>query len=95
MRFAMISDIHGNIWALEAVLATIRAMGDIDMIVNPGDILSGPLEPSATADRLGEGREGSGQERTAGLGAVVINGAGIAGEFAFAIHQNTGILALI
>ncbi|NYI01854.1 metallophosphoesterase family protein [Cupriavidus plantarum] len=53
MRFAMISDIHGNIWALEAVLATIRAMGDIDMIVNPGDILSGPLEPSATADRLG------------------------------------------
>ncbi|WP_121492471.1 metallophosphoesterase [Cupriavidus plantarum] len=46
MRFAMISDIHGNIWALEAVLATIRAMGDIDMIVNPGDILSGPLEPA-------------------------------------------------
>ena len=52
MRFAVLSDIHGNIWALEAVLATIRAMGDVEMMVNAGDILSGPLEPSATADLL-------------------------------------------
>ncbi|MEO9122749.1 MAG: metallophosphoesterase, partial [Burkholderiaceae bacterium] len=47
-RFAVISDIHGNIWALKAVLAAIRGMGDIEMIVNAGDLLSGPLEPSAT-----------------------------------------------
>lgn len=51
MRIAILSDIHGNIWALEAVLADIRREG-ADLIVNAGDILSGPLEPSATADLL-------------------------------------------
>jgi putative phosphoesterase len=49
MRIAIVSDIHGNIRALEAVLADIRRAG-ADRIVNAGDILSGPLEPSATAD---------------------------------------------
>ena len=52
MRLAILSDIHGNIWALEAVLAEIRAMRDIDLTVNAGDLLSGPLEPAATADLL-------------------------------------------
>ena len=52
MRLAVISDIHGNIRALEAVLAHIRALGDIDRLVVAGDLLSGPLEPSATADVL-------------------------------------------
>jgi putative phosphoesterase len=51
MRIAIVSDIHGNIWALEAVLADIRKQG-ADVIVNAGDLLSGPLEPSATADLL-------------------------------------------
>jgi predicted phosphodiesterase len=51
MKLAAISDIHGNIWALEAVLADIAARG-IAVIVNLGDILSGPLEPCATAERL-------------------------------------------
>ncbi len=46
MRLAVISDIHGNIRALEAVLARIRALGDIDRLVVAGDLLSGPLEPS-------------------------------------------------
>jgi predicted phosphodiesterase len=52
MRIAILSDIHGNIWALEAVLAEIRAMRDIDLVVNAGDLLSGPLEPAATAELL-------------------------------------------
>lgn len=52
MRLAVVSDIHGNIWALEAVLAEIRRMGDVECIVNVGDILSGPLEPAATAELL-------------------------------------------
>lgn len=51
MRIAAISDIHGNLAALEAVLADIRARG-ADVIVNLGDILSGPLEPAETADLL-------------------------------------------
>ena len=50
-RFAAISDIHGNLPALDAVLADI-ATQDVDAIVNLGDILSGPLWAAATADRL-------------------------------------------
>ncbi len=52
MRLAVISDIHGNIRALEAVLTRIHALRDIDRLVVAGDLLSGPLEPSATADVL-------------------------------------------
>lgn len=51
MRIAAISDIHGNLPALDAVLADIARRG-ADMTVNCGDILSGPLWPSETADRL-------------------------------------------
>lgn len=51
MRIAAISDIHGNLAALEAVLADIHERG-VDLIVNLGDILSGPLQPAQTADRL-------------------------------------------
>lgn len=51
MKLAAISDIHGNLGALEAVLKDIRSRG-ADVIVNLGDILSGPLDPPETADLL-------------------------------------------
>lgn len=51
MRIAAITDIHGNLPALDAVLAEI-ARENVDAIVNLGDILSGPLWPAETADRL-------------------------------------------
>ncbi|PDT52551.1 MULTISPECIES: metallophosphoesterase family protein [Sinorhizobium] len=51
MKIAVISDIHGNDLALEAVLADIDAQG-IDDIVNLGDHLSGPLNAARTADLL-------------------------------------------
>lgn len=51
MRIAAFSDTHGNLAGLEAVLADI-ARRRVDVIVNLGDILSGPLEPVETADRL-------------------------------------------
>ena len=51
MRLAVISDIHGNLAALEAVLADIAASG-VDRTVNLGDIVSGPLWAAETADRL-------------------------------------------
>lgn len=51
MQIAVISDIHGNIAALDAVLADIVGR-DVATIVNLGDILSGPLVPCETADRL-------------------------------------------
>lgn len=51
MRVAAISDIHGNLPALEAVLADIERRG-ADVIVALGDLLAGPLWPRETADRL-------------------------------------------
>jgi len=51
MRMAAISDIHGNIDALEAVLADIARRG-IGRVVNLGDSLSGAFDGAATAERL-------------------------------------------
>ncbi len=51
MRIAAVSDIHGNLPALEAVLADIDCE-DVDLIVNLGDLVSGPLWPLETARRL-------------------------------------------
>jgi Icc-related predicted phosphoesterase len=45
MKIAALSDIHGNLPALDAVLADIEKQG-ADIVVNLGDILSGPLYPS-------------------------------------------------
>ncbi|RYF56832.1 MAG: metallophosphatase family protein, partial [Comamonadaceae bacterium] len=51
MRIALVSDIHGNLTALEAVAADIRRRG-ADQVVNLGDNLSGPLLPRETAQWL-------------------------------------------
>jgi predicted phosphodiesterase len=51
MRIAVIADIHGNLLALEAVLADIKTQAP-DFIVNLGDCLSGPLQGRETAARL-------------------------------------------
>jgi diadenosine tetraphosphatase ApaH/serine/threonine PP2A family protein phosphatase len=51
MRFAAIADVHGNHFALEAVIADIRAHG-IDEIVNLGDMASGPLDARRSMDAL-------------------------------------------
>jgi predicted phosphodiesterase len=48
---AVLSDIHGNSWALEAVLRDIDRRG-IQRIINLGDHLTGPLDPGGTADIL-------------------------------------------
>lgn len=51
MRIAAISDIHGNLGALEAVLSDIEKHG-VKAVVNLGDMLSGPLAPAECAERL-------------------------------------------
>ncbi len=51
MRFAVISDAHGNLPALDAVLADIARQG-VDATVCLGDHLSGPIDPAGAADRL-------------------------------------------
>lgn len=51
MRIAVIADIHGNIDALEAVLADM-ARHRVESAINLGDHVSGPLAAARTADRL-------------------------------------------
>lgn len=51
MRLAVVSDIHGNLPALQAVLAEI-GRERVDRVVNLGDIVSGPLWPQETATLL-------------------------------------------
>jgi predicted phosphodiesterase len=48
MRIAFVTDIHGNLAALEAVVADLARRG-VDRVVNLGDSLSGPLLPRETA----------------------------------------------
>lgn len=51
MRIAVISDIHGNFPALEAVLGDLRRR-NIDQVINLGDCVSGPLWPRETIEFL-------------------------------------------
>ncbi|WP_181707544.1 metallophosphoesterase family protein [Chthonobacter rhizosphaerae] len=51
MRIAVVADIHGNLRALEAVVADLRDAAP-DLVVNLGDSASGPLEAADTIDRL-------------------------------------------
>jgi predicted phosphodiesterase len=47
-RIAVISDVHGNRWALEAVLEDIERRS-VRHVANLGDSLYGPLDPAGTA----------------------------------------------
>lgn len=51
ITIAAISDIHSNVFALDAVLGDIKKRG-VDQIVNLGDILYGPIAPRATYELL-------------------------------------------
>jgi predicted phosphodiesterase len=51
VRLAVVSDIHGNREALEAVLADLTEKG-ITNVVNLGDNVYGPLDPAGTAEIL-------------------------------------------
>ena len=50
-QYAIISDIHGNALALNAVLKDIKTR-KIETVINLGDHFFGALEPEATADLL-------------------------------------------
>ncbi len=51
MRLAIISDVHGNVRALEAVLSDIRSRG-VDATVNLGDCVAGPTWPRESFECL-------------------------------------------
>ena len=48
---AVLADIHGNTWALEAVLADLDRRG-VTAVVNLGDCAYGSLDPAGTLDLL-------------------------------------------
>jgi predicted phosphodiesterase len=51
MRLAVISDVHGNLPALEAVFADIKRRG-VDLTINLGDCVTSPLWPKETFEAL-------------------------------------------
>lgn len=46
-KIAVLSDIHGNSWALEEVIKDIEKRG-IKNIIDLGDSIYGPLDPMGT-----------------------------------------------
>jgi predicted phosphodiesterase len=63
MRLALISDIHANLPALEAVLADIAARGDCDATYHLGDLVGYAPWPNETVERI----------RAAGIAGVAGN----------------------
>ncbi|WP_037940756.1 metallophosphoesterase family protein [Sulfurospirillum arcachonense] len=53
IKIAILSDIHGNIFALEEVYKNAKSKG-VDKFINLGDIFYGPIEPKKTYDFLKE-----------------------------------------
>jgi putative phosphoesterase len=53
MEIAIVTDIHGNSWALESVLSDIKQRG-INKIYDLGDSLYGPLNPKRTFELIEE-----------------------------------------
>lgn len=51
LRIAVLTDVHGNRFALEAVLADIHTSAP-DLTVNLGDLVWGHVDPRGTLDRL-------------------------------------------
>ena len=51
LKIAVLADIHGNRWALEAVLEDLEREA-FDQVVNLGDLYYGPLDPGGTAELL-------------------------------------------
>lgn len=54
MRYAIFSDVHGNIEALEAVLTKFKSIGGIDQYVCLGDIVGYGADPEACCSRIRE-----------------------------------------
>ena len=54
MRYALISDVHANLPALDAVLADIDRCGDVDAIYHLGDLVGYSSQPNEVVVRLRE-----------------------------------------
>jgi predicted phosphodiesterase len=54
VRIALISDIHANLSALDAVLADIDRRGDVDAVYHAGDLVGYSSSPNEVVTRLAE-----------------------------------------
>ena len=54
MRYAMLSDIHANVQALDAVLADIDSQDGVDAIYHLGDLVGYASGPNEVVARLRE-----------------------------------------
>jgi putative phosphoesterase len=52
-RFAVVSDVHGNLTALEAVIEDLRRRG-VDRVVHAGDLAFAGAQPAEVVDRIRE-----------------------------------------
>lgn len=50
-RFALIADVHGNSWALDAVLEDLDRL-DVETVLDCGDSVFGPLDPHGVLERF-------------------------------------------
>src|SRR5688572_30616575 len=63
MRLAVFSDIHGNLVALEAVLADFASVGDVDLIWCLGDLAMAGPRAAECVQRVRDLREQHGKEK--------------------------------
>lgn len=68
MRLAVLSDIHGNLIALEAVLADLEAAGAVDLIWCPGDLAAFGPRPAECVARIRALVEEHGEENVKVIG---------------------------
>lgn len=53
MRIAVVSDVHANLTALDAVIADLETVG-ADLVVHGGDLMGGGTRPAEVIDRIRE-----------------------------------------
>ena len=53
MRIAVVTDIHANLTALDAIIADLRTVG-VDVVVHGGDLMGGGTRPAEVIDRIRE-----------------------------------------
>jgi predicted phosphodiesterase len=63
MRLALLSDIHGNLLALEAVLKDLEQVGEVDLIWCLGDLAMGGTRPAACVTKIRELHEHYGKDK--------------------------------
>lgn len=54
MRYALVSDVHANLEALDAVLADVDRRGDVDAVLHVGDLVGYSSRPNEVVARLRE-----------------------------------------